>query len=105
MKASAVAIYKNAPITEGMHATQCVGSDCYPYEVVKVISKTRVAVRRMLYKRLDNNGPFTEDQTYEYSSDVEGIAEIATMGRNGDWKLSGCHMGFGFARMHRDPHF
>lgn len=99
------AFYGNVPITKGMQATQCVGSDCYPYEVVEIVSKTRVAVRAMLCERTSMNNGYSENQTYEYSSDHDGIPIIAKMGTKGKWKVGSLPLHFGHARYYQDPHF
>lgn len=48
----------------GMGATEVVGSDRYPYTIVKVVNPKKIVVQRDDYRRTDNNGQ-SELQTYE----------------------------------------
>lgn len=51
----------------GMGVTEMLWSDRYPYEVVDVLDDRHILVRRLDYKRIDNNG-MSESQEYEYTS-------------------------------------
>lgn len=99
------------PITVGMKATQFFVTDSYACEVIELISDKVVKIREMHSKRVDTDGPFTEMQTYEYTSNPEGRVYMAKKTKTG-WRwgsesvtTKSCRVGFGFARTYCDPHF
>lgn len=49
----------------GDGATYRIGSDCYPYTIVEVVSPRKVMVQRDEYRRTDKNG-ISEAQTYSF---------------------------------------
>lgn len=53
-------------IQVGDGVTQCVGSDCYPFTVVEVLSPNRIVIQGDNFYRTDNNGQ-SEMQDYTYS--------------------------------------
>lgn len=95
----------------GMGATYGIGSDRYPYTVVNVISENKVEVTADDYKRTDNNGAFSEDQSYEYVTRWDAPRLTLTRRKNGKWfpvgqkmeRWGGYHVGHRNA--HYDPHF
>ena len=91
----------------GMHATISYGSDSYPYEVIEVKTPKKIVVRSMDSKRIDKNGPYSEIQEYEYTSNPNGIEHVVSLRKDNKWKIekSTTVVRLGYARMHRDPHF
>lgn len=73
----------------GMGVTVSVGSDRYPGTVIQVTQNgRRVVFQYDLYKRIDSNG-MSESQTYEFSSDPNGRTEIATLRKDGRYRITG----------------
>jgi hypothetical protein len=88
----------------GNHAaTLRVGSDCYPYEIVKQSDKT-VVVRRV-------DAQFDIDaKDYLYFSCPNAATETYTYRKNGRLckvgdTMNGCGLSIGRMRMYQDPHF
>lgn len=92
---------RSQPLPEvGMHATYCIGSDRYPYEIVAVKGNT-ITVRRMGYKRTDSNG-LSESQSYDYFSQPEAETETVKFSRkDGGWG----RFSLGRANAYFDPSF
>ena len=73
----------------GMGVTMSVGSDRYPGTIIQVTQNgRRVVFQRDNYKRTDNNG-MSESQTYEFSPDPNGAIEIATLRKDGRYRITG----------------
>jgi len=73
----------------GMGATILMWSDRHPATVVWVSSSGKTLRLQHDYaKRIDNRGPYTEDQDYEYSRDPGGIIQTARLTKRG-WRLKG----------------
>lgn len=95
--------------TVGIGATNCVGSDRYPYTVIEVQSPKRIVVQADNYKRTDKNG-LSESQTYEYSPNPDGSTRVLTMRKNGRWCEVGDSMDYGgwaigYRSAYQDPSF
>jgi len=69
----------------GKGATILMSSDRAAYQVMSVSNNgKRVIVKRCLSKRIDKNGAFTEDQTYDYSKLSE--CEEVIVWRHNAWR-------------------
>lgn len=68
----------------GMGATEYSWSDTHPFEVVEIIDKKHVVVRKMDYKRIDSNG-MSDCQEYEYTSNPKNYTCKLTLTANG-WR-------------------
>ena len=89
-----------------MGATISFGSDSYPYEVIEVLTLKKIKIRSMDYKRIDKNG-LSENQKYEYISNPNGVEYIATLRKDGKWKIqnSSTTVSLGRAIRYIDPSF
>lgn len=95
------------PIKVGQGATYHVGSDRYPYTVIRVLSDRRVEVQADNYRRTDTNG-ISESQTYEYTPNPEGRIVVVSRRKNGAWKevgQDGCGFSFRGRNAYQDPSF
>lgn len=72
-----------AEITVGMGATEILYSDREPLEVVSVKDQKHVTVRRLVAKRVDNNG-MSDSQQYEFYSD-ESLPTYDLVKRGNYW--------------------
>jgi hypothetical protein len=73
----------------GMGVTVFVGSDRHPGTIIQVTQNgKRIVFQRDIYKRTDNNG-MSEYQTYELSPDPNGVIEIATLRKDGKYRITG----------------
>lgn len=70
-------------IKVGTGVTEYSYSDRHPYEVIAVKDQKHVTIRRLDYKRIDNNG-MSEVQEYEYISN-ENNAEYECVKRGNYW--------------------
>lgn len=96
-------------IQVGQGATYIIGSDCYPYTVVEVVSEKRVIVQADDFERADNNGQ-SESQSYEYKPNTDSIRIVVTLRKNGHWHRSGESIksgcfSFKGRRAYQDPSF
>ena len=96
----------------GMGVTMGIGSDAHPYTVVEVSADLkRFVVKADDYSRLDRNGPFTESQTYVYTTNEDAPAVVLTLRKNGRYSRRGEPMYgssrwyVGNRRAYRDPSF
>lgn len=99
----------------GDGATESVGSDCYPYTVVKVSESGKtIWLQRDSFRRADSNGPFTESQSYVYERCPEAPLRKATLRKDGRYRMAGqsssgsmrgCTVSVGHRRAYMDPHF
>lgn len=93
----------------GDGATQQVGSDRYPYTVIKILSPRRLVVQQDNARRTDSNG-MSESQTYEYSPNPNASEVIITLRKNGRWHRLGESIKSGSfyvgrRSMYQDPSF
>lgn len=93
----------------GMGVTYCIGSDRYPYEVVKVVNDRTLQLREMDFRRTDNNG-MSESQTYDITPNPARSSITVTLRKNGRWCQKGQPMNsggysLGHARAYQDPSF
>lgn len=93
----------------GMGATYGVGSDCYPYTIVEILSPRRIVVQADSYTALPGNDPFSENQSYEYFRNPQGHLVTLSLRKNGRWVPVGQSNYGGFAighrRFYQDPCF
>ncbi len=68
----------------GMGVTECMWSDREPYEIVAVDDDRHITIRRLDYKRVDDNG-MSECQDYEYFSNPDNMAIRLFKDKNGRW--------------------
>ena len=68
----------------GMGVTECLYSDREPYEIIAIKDDRHITVRRMNYKRVDDNG-MSECQDYEYTSNPEGYTCELFKNKKGIW--------------------
>lgn len=73
----------------GMGVTVSVGSDRYPGTIIQVTQNgKRIVFQYDDYKRTDNNG-MSESQTYEFTPNPNGKTEIATLRKDGRFRITG----------------
>jgi hypothetical protein len=93
----------------GMGATKYVGSDRYPFTVVKILSPKRIVVQMDKATRTDSNG-LSEQQEYQYEPNPNGSEYTISLRKDGRWYEVGqpakwtCFI-VGHRSMHQDPHF
>jgi len=98
----------------GMGASMGVGSDCYAYEVIKVINPRHVIVRE-LDAKLVRGEILSEDQEYEYTSNPNNRTNHVVF-RYGRWRGNSAYprrrldskyerWSLGHACYYRDPSF
>lgn len=93
----------------GMGACYGIGSDCYPYTVVKILSPCRIQVQTDNYKPTEKHeGPFGK-QDYTYEPNPQGDIRTFTLRKNGRWYEMGSSMKYGcltlnFRKAYFDPH-
>jgi len=91
----------------GMGATIQIGSDAYPATVIQVTNNgKRVVVQEDTATRVDNNG-MSESQQYTYEPNLQGTIHIATLRKDGRWRLTGgkTPISLGFRRKYYDYSF
>lgn len=90
----------------GMGATILLWSDRHPATIIKVTPKT-VTVQEDTAERVDDRGPYTEEQEYRFSPNPNGATAVFRLTARG-WRQSG-GKGAGLMIGHRekfcDPHF
>lgn len=72
----------------GMGVTYLSWTDRYPgtiFRVFKVGKTTYIETRADSYKRVDKNG-MSEDQDYEFKTEVNGARYFFRIGRKGTWE-------------------
>lgn len=101
--------YSVEPVQVGEPATYGIGSDCYPYEVVKVSESGKTIHLRALSYRVVEGSSFDGSAKYEYESNPDGSIMKATLRKDGRYRRVGCTnyggVFIGHARAYRDPHF
>jgi hypothetical protein len=98
---------KNRPKV-GMGVTQIVGSDRYPFTIVRVINDKKIVVTK------DSVGPnkkIDPEQSYDYQTNWDGFNIILTLRNNGRWReqgeptKGGCPWHIGSRRFYQNPSF
>lgn len=75
--------------TIGMGATIQIGSDAHPATVIQITNNgKRVVIQEDTATRVDNNG-MSESQHYTYEPNPQGTIHIATLRKDGRWRLTG----------------
>ena len=69
----------------GMGVTEYCWSDRHAYEITEVIDDRHIIIRRLDYKRIDNNG-MSECQDYEYTSNPDNHSIKLFLTKQGQWK-------------------
>lgn len=69
----------------GMGVTEYCWSDRHAYEVIAVKDARHITVRRLDYKRIDNNG-MSEDQEYEFKSNEKNHTCELFLTKKGVWR-------------------
>jgi len=91
----------------GMGATIHIGSDSHPATVIQVTNNgKRVVVQEDNATRTDSNG-MSESQSYTYEPDPNGAIYIATLRKDGRYRVTGGKMpiSIGFRRKYYDYSF
>jgi hypothetical protein len=94
-------------ITVGMGATIQIGSDSYPATVIQVTQNgKRIVLQEDTATRVDTNG-MSESQDYTYQADPQGAIQIATLRKDGRYRLTGgkTPVSLGFRRKYYDYSF
>lgn len=95
-------------IEVGQGAVFGIGSDRYPYTIVKIVNDKKVVVQADHYRRTDNNGQSTS-QTYEFTPNPQACEITVTRRTDGSWRKQGEAKGgvFSFHGRHAylDPSF
>lgn len=91
----------------GVGATIRVGSDSYPATVIQVTQNgKRIVLQEDDATRIDNNG-LSELQEYTYQTNPNGTIHIATLRKDGSYRLQGekTPVSIGIRRKYYDPSF
>lgn len=90
------------------YANYYIGSDAYPYEIVRVVSDKTLEVRRMDFVATEDSNYFG-NQKYNYISKPDAEVVRIRKRKNGKWMEQGAKCGgFGLAdepHAYRDPSF
>ncbi len=100
----------------GMGATQQVGSDCYPYTIVKVISDKRIVVQAdNAVPDHDNGYNYYSNQVWIFTPNTDAKEITLSLRKNGKWlpigssiSNGGCYAsGFGIGNRykHQNPSY
>lgn len=96
--------------TLGMGVTYGIGSDRYPYTIIKIVSSRKIVIQADRAIRIDKNG-LPGPQVYEYHQDSNAATRTLTLRKNGRWvlegdpiKSSGCYT-LGQRQAYTDPSF
>lgn len=99
------------PVTPkvGMGATGVFGSDCYPYTIVEVKSKTRIVLQEDT-AFVGEGHDFFENQVWEFSRNPDTPKIEVSRRKNGRWVEVGVDVDcngyvIGQRRRYIDPHF
>lgn len=93
--------------TIGMGATIQIGSDSYPATVIQITQNgKRIVLQEDNATRTDNNG-LSELQEYTYQANPNGAIHIATLRKDGRYRLTGgkTPVSIGIRRKYYDPSF
>ena len=102
-------LVRKSDLKVGDGATYCVGSDCYPYTIIEIISEKKLVVQADNSKMV--GGSYYGEQEYEYTPNPDGGKFTITLRKNGRWipvggnSRSDCGFSVGHRRKYRDPHF
>lgn len=91
----------------GMGVTICYWTDREPATIIQVSdSGKRIVLQEDSWTRTDNNG-FSEDQSYVYRQNPEGIIHFASLRKDGRYKLqkSKTVVSLGVRRKYQDYSF
>lgn len=91
----------------GMGATIRIGSDSYPATIIQVTRNgKRIVLQEDDATRTDKNG-LSELQEYTYQSNPNGTTHIATLRKDGRYRLQGeqIPVSIGIRRKYYDPSF
>src|SRR5271170_4584976 len=97
----------NGDVIIGMGATIQIGSDSHPATIIQVSSSgKRIVLQEDLATRLDNNG-MSDSQSYTYQTDPNGEINIATLRKDGRYRLIGkkAPVSIGMRRKYHDFSF
>lgn len=73
----------------GMGATIHVGSDSYPATIIQITQNgKRIVIQEDDATRVDDNG-MSESQDYAYQANPNGTIHIATLRKDGHYRLTG----------------
>lgn len=96
----------NTPVV-GMGLTVRIGSDSYAYTIVSVSASGKsFKATQDSVSRTDSNGPYTEDQHYDYTPNPQGELisfRIGTKTQRYQCKFGYAHLGY--RRYYNDPCF
>lgn len=91
--------------TVGDGATMYVGSDCYPYTVVKVSpSGKTIEMREDHYRIVSGDGSFQRGIPEISYSPQPNAVPLTVRYTNRGWRWRGSPVSVGFRRYYRDPH-
>lgn len=91
----------------GMGATIRIGSDSYPVTIIQVTQNgKKIVLQEDEATRTDNNG-LSELQEYTYQTNPNGTTHIATLRKDGRYRLQGEQIPvyIGIRRKYYDPSF
>lgn len=98
----------------GMGVTLCYPSDCYPYEIIKVVTHQTLDIRAMDYTPVPgwvadfHPGGFLghisnlRDQKFTYTSNPNGRVTRIRLNKRGHWMNKSIHYSVGEAKFFRD---
>jgi hypothetical protein len=96
----------------GMGATGGAGSDCYPYTIVEISPNGKTIWVTSDSHKATKDCEYYGNQSYTYTSNMDGERECYTLRKNGRWIRKGaglkeywCGISIGHRRYYRDPHF
>lgn len=101
---------KNTVPEVGMGATKYLGSDRYPFTIIKVLSPTTIVVQEDDANLIEGNYYNTEHQVHEYTRNTESREVTLTKRKNGRWvergdSMKGTPYSIGERDRHNDPSF
>jgi len=76
----------------GMGVTELCWTDRHAHTIIEVKSSTRIVVQRDKATRTDKNG-MSEDQTYTFERNPDGVTHVLSLRKNGRWIRVGDSMG------------
>lgn len=90
----------------GTDITNHIGSDSYPYRVVRVSTSGKSFWVKPIEYRLIGGSGMTDSQEYKYGEVIERATESrVSRTKSGGWTSKIGHIGVGYARAYRDPSF
>jgi hypothetical protein len=93
----------------GMGVTYSIGSDRYPFSIIKVINHRTLIIQKDSFTRKDTNG-LSEIQEYEYTPNVNSEQITITKRKDGCWRQKKSSSSYGIytvgtRRAYMDPCF